>query len=175
MIRVLALCAALALGACAGPPKPVVDMRTVTDHQQYQRDLIECVTLADYYMTSEVQASKDVAIYGGLGAVGSAISASAFGPMSGSVSGDVGVGLAGGIIGGMITGNVEQEYARNGGTGRCLENRGYRVLNTRDLIIDPERWCNRVCMGTFTSECSDAQYASCVKAEHARLEARLKK
>lgn len=173
--RLITCLVLLLLAACAGPPKPVVDMQTVADHQQYQRDLVECITLADYYMTSEVHASKDVVLYGGLGAVGSAVSATAFGPMSGSFSADVGVGLVGGILGGMLSASVDQEYHRNGGTGRCLENRGYRVLNTREMLIDPKRWCNQVCQGPLFIDCSDEQYASCVNAEHARLDARLKK
>ncbi|WP_173979653.1 hypothetical protein [Magnetospirillum sp. UT-4] len=162
---------ALTVSACASPlPKPLIDLKAVDDPQQYQKDLIECVTLADYHLTSELQQTYDGMMAAAKSGVGSGIGAVALGSSSGSVGGDVVTGAIGGFIAGQLHAAREQERYRNMGTARCLQNRGYEVANAKQLMIDPRGWCATLCVATDECWWNTKRVDECVPGEEARLE-----
>lgn len=141
-MKLLAPILALALSACAGPlPKPVVDMKTVSDQTAYQRDLAECVSLADYYFQSQAGTVSAAASGAAIGGAGSAAATSAVGSISGSPGVDIGAGAVVGLIGGAYSEARDQERSRNMGVGRCMEDRGYALVNVKEMWLDPEMWC----------------------------------
>lgn len=155
--------------ACGPVPKPVVDMKSVSDPQAYQKDLIECVTLADYYLTSERRATMNVLAGGVATGAAAGVGAAAFGPSSGSIGADMATGFVGGTIAGMIQEPAEQELDRNAGAGRCLENRGYEILNAKQVFLTPRRWCALAQVRTQSLlERSDKALDQCAAAEEER-------
>lgn len=138
----LVILAPLALAACAGPlPKPIVDLKTVNDPAAYQKDLIECVTLADYYFQNEASVMSSAASGAALGGAGATAGAMISKPISGSPGLDIGTGAVVGMVGGAYSEARDQERDRNAGAGRCLENRGYTIINAKEVWLDPEMWC----------------------------------
>jgi len=107
---------AVLLAACAGNPRPIVDMRGV-DPDAYQADLAECEALA-----------REVNVAGGTvrGAAGGAAVGGAVGAVrGGNVSESAGVGaIYGGASSASANERERQRVARN-----CLRSRGYTVLN----------------------------------------------
>lgn len=120
MIRpVLRICAALpfaVIAGCAAHPEPIVDLKGI-DPEVFETDLEECRAYAE--QVSIVEASAKGA------AVGAVIGAAA-----GAISGDAGQGAGyGGLYGGTTSG-MAAESEKKLVFVRCLEGRGYRVLNS---------------------------------------------
>lgn len=175
MKRWLAVVMACTLAGCISPPpKPLVDLKAVDDQQAYQKDLIECVTLADYYFASEANGTIDQVKGATIKGATSGITAALPGPGTvGSVGTNIGVGFGVGLFTSAIDNERDAQRYRNMGIGRCLENRGYEVINAKETYIDPKRWCYAVCLksGDCTFETKVAE--ACIPGEEAR-QARLK-
>lgn len=110
-----ALAVALVAG-CAAHPEPIVDLKGL-DPEVFQADLEECRTYADRVDSGE-------AIVKGA-AVGAVIGAAV-----GAISGNAGGGAGYGGIAGATESGQNAEYERRVVFARCLEGRGYRVLNS---------------------------------------------
>lgn len=137
----LVVLAALGLAGCVTPPpKPIVDLKTVSDPAAYQRDLIECASLADYYFKSESNATVAAATGAAIGGAGAAAAVVLAGPTI-SPTFDIGTGLVGGFVAGAYADQRDQERDRNLGAGRCLQGRGYTIVNEKEVYLTPERWC----------------------------------
>jgi len=119
MIRTLPLAACgmalLLLAGCAAHPEPIVDLKGL-DPDIFQQDLEECRAYADQVSTGEA------ALKGA--AVGVLIGAAA-----GAISGDAAAGAGYGGIYGAADSALGAEGERRVVFARCLEGRGYRVLN----------------------------------------------
>lgn len=104
------------IAGCAAHPEPIVDLKGL-DPEVFQTDLEECRVYADEVSIGEAAAKG--------GAVGVVVGAA-----TGAISGDAGAGAGyGGIYGAAESGrNAEQE--KRIVFARCLEGRGYRVLNS---------------------------------------------
>lgn len=168
MRRLVAFATAALVSACAAPPKPIVDLSTVGDPREYQKDLIECATLADYYLTSETDMTRKIVQESLMSGGGAVIGGAIMGSASSSIATGMTAGLVGGAIGGAINAGREQEIARNAGTGRCLQGRGYEVLNAKSLVLDPKGWCQSALIGMWKGA-SDEEMAVCVPAQEAWL------
>lgn len=109
------LAAAAALQGCASHPEPIVDMQGV-DPVRFERDRSECAAYAD-----QVKPAK--------GAAKGAVAGAAIGAATGAISGDADRGAGYGGIWGAgrsgLRGSSEKERVFK----RCLQGRGYRVLN----------------------------------------------
>lgn len=106
----------LAAAGCVANPEPIVDLKGL-DPEVFEADLRECREYAEQVSVSEA-AAKGVAV----GAV--------IGAATGAISGDAGAGAGyGGIYGGTNAG-IEASHEKKYVFVRCLEGRGYRVLNS---------------------------------------------
>lgn len=115
MQNVVVVAIALLVAGCIAHPDPIVDLKGL-DPDVFAADLEECEAYAD-----QVSVAED-AVTGA--AVGAAIGAAA-----GAISGNAGQGAGyGAIYGGTGTG-VEAQREKKYVFARCLEGRGYRVLN----------------------------------------------
>ncbi len=115
--RLILIAALLALSACAGNPRPIVDLRGV-DEEAYAADLAECEEL-----------SREVNVAGGTarGAAAGAAVGGAVGAVrrGGSIGESAGVGA---IYGGASSASAN-ERERQRVVKNCLRARGYTVLN----------------------------------------------
>ena len=110
-------CVALLLTGCA-TYRPVVDMRNVSDTQQYELDLSECQQYAQ-----QVDPAANAAVGAVVGALLSAAAGAIFDdPWTGAYAA---AGAIGGAAGGGIAGGQNQKDIIR----RCMSNRGYEVLN----------------------------------------------
>ncbi|MEQ9463605.1 MAG: glycine zipper family protein [Haliea sp.] len=114
-LRMLVVIAALALTACSGTPRPIVDTKGV-DMNQYHQDMAECQRYAE-----EVDVAGGVARGAGLGAV--------VGGAVGAVTGSGTEGAATGAITGGATSGIKNDRDRERVAKNCMRGRGYRVLN----------------------------------------------
>ncbi len=103
----------LALTACA--TKPIVDTKGL-DQAQFEQDLAECTALAEQ-------------IDQGGTALKSAAAGAVIGGLFGAISGDIGRGAAFGGLSGGTVGALSGDQEKASIIRRCLENRGYTVLN----------------------------------------------
>lgn len=145
MRRLLAVAlSGMLLSGCAlsfTPHKPVVDLKATDDPIAYQRDLIECVTLADYYLTSEVNFTQQVVRETLIGGATSAVSSAIMSGSSAAIASGMTTGLIGGVVGGYVNASREETLAKNRGAGRCLQGRGYEVINAKSIYLDAKGWC----------------------------------
>lgn len=115
MRSVVAISIPLLVAGCLAQPEPIVDLKGL-DPEVFATDLEECEAYAD-----------EVSIAGG--AAKGAVTGAVIGAATGAISGDVGQGAGyGGIYGGTTTG-INAEREKKLVFVRCLEGRGYRVLN----------------------------------------------
>ena len=114
MRRAMVLGLAALVSGCA-LPKPIVDLKAVDDPQAYQKDLIECVTLADYYLISEIETTRKIVKDTAMGGAGALISGSVMGSSSASLAAGMTAGVVGGAIGGAINASRDNEMDRNRG------------------------------------------------------------
>lgn len=120
MIRLLPGCAACLsvslITGCVAHPEPIVDLKGINP-EVFEQDLEECRAYAE--QVSIVEASARGAVVGAV-----------IGAAAGAIGGDAGSGAGyGGIYGAANTGlNAEREKSLV--FARCLEGRGYRVLNS---------------------------------------------
>lgn len=113
-ILALTFVAAVITG-CAAHPDPIVDMKGV-DKEAFNEDWQEC---EEY--TEEILISR--------GIVKGTATGAAVGAISGAIGGDVGEGAAyGGLYGGTRSG-LDADRERQKVFKRCLQGRGYKVLN----------------------------------------------
>ncbi|CUW39660.1 exported protein of unknown function [Magnetospirillum sp. XM-1] len=155
---------AASVAACA-PAKPLVDLKTTSNPNDYQRDLIECSVLADMGVQANLQQSR-ASLFGSFGgAAASGASAAVLGPTTGTIGGDMTAGFIGGFIGAQIAAPLRTEREKSWMVGRCLENRGHRLLNARDVWLTPERHCT---MLILEDAMGGSDYRPCVAAEKER-------
>ena len=109
------LTAAVAIGGCAAHPDPIVDTNGV-DPERYAEDWAECEAYTEEVLIAE-------------GVVKGSVVGAAVGAAAGAISGDAAEGAAyGGLYGGTRSG-LDADRMRQRVFKRCLENRGYDVLN----------------------------------------------
>ena len=130
---VIILALVLALAGCARTQKPVLypnaRLRQV-GHEQAERDIEECRTLASQYVEST--AAKDIGKGAAVGAAGGAAVGAVGGAVSGRGAGTgAAIGAATGATAGAVHGAVKQTapspvYKQF--VNRCLRERGYDVL-----------------------------------------------
>jgi hypothetical protein len=101
---------------CAAHPEPIVDLKGI-DPEVFQRDLEECEAYADQVSIGEAAAKS--------AAVGAVIGAA-----TGAIGGAAGEGAGYGGIYGATSGGLNAEREKQIVFARCLEGRGYRVLNS---------------------------------------------
>lgn len=106
---------ALALGACAAHPDPIIDTKGV-DQEAFARDWAECEKF-----------SAEIEI--GQGAVKGAAAGAAVGAAAGAIGGDVGEGAAYGALYGGTRSALDADRDKQAVFKRCMSGRGYRVLN----------------------------------------------
>ena len=104
------------IAGCAAHPEPIVDLKGI-DPDVFERDLEECEAYADQISIGESAAKS--------AAVGAVIGAAA-----GAIGGAAGEGAGYGGIYGATNGGLEAEREKQYVFARCLEGRGYRVLNS---------------------------------------------
>ena len=113
--NVVVVCVALLAAGCVAHPEPIVDLKGL-DPEAFETDLQECRAYAEQVSVAE-GAAKGVAV----GVV--------VGGATGAISGDAAQGAgSGGIYGGTYSG-IEAVREKKYVFVRCLEGRGYRVLN----------------------------------------------
>lgn len=105
----------LLAAGCMAHPEPIVDLKGI-DPEVFQRDLEECRVYAD-----EVSAGEAAAKGAAVGAV--------IGAATGAISGDAGAGAGYGGVYGAANSGLGAEREKHVVFARCLEGRGYRVLN----------------------------------------------
>lgn len=106
---------ALLVAGCVAHPEPIVDLKGL-DPDVFAADLEECEAYAN-----------EVSVAGG--AAKGAAAGAVIGAATGAISGNAGEGAGyGAIYGGTGTG-VEAQREKKYVFARCLEGRGYRVLN----------------------------------------------
>lgn len=119
MIRSIATTAGGAIivliGGCMAHPEPIVDLKGI-DPEIFQRDLEECRVYADKVSAGEAM-------------VKGAAAGAAVGAATGAISGDAGPGAGYGGIYGAANSGLAAEREKHVVFARCLEGRGYRVLN----------------------------------------------
>ena len=160
MLRLITLALVVIVGGCAVIQKPIVDLKAVDDPQTYQKDLIECVTLADYFLTSGTEMTRRIVRDSLLTGGGAVVS----GAVMGSTSSSIATGMTAGLVGGAINASREMEWERNRGVGRCLQGRGYDIINTKHLWLDPRSWCGLALIGDWHAV-TDEEYAVCIPAQ----------
>jgi outer membrane lipoprotein SlyB len=105
----------LALVACSGTPRPIVDTKGV-DMARYRQDLAEC---------QEYAREVDIAAGAAKGAGAGAVVGGALGAIGGSAAEGAGTGAVTGGAASAIKNDRERELVAK----RCMRGRGYRVLN----------------------------------------------
>ena len=131
--------------------------------------MIECVTLADYYLTSETNMTRKIVQESLMAGGGAVIGGAIMGATSASIATGMTAGLVGGAIGGAINAAGEAEFTRNRGAGRCLQGRGYDLVNEKALLLDP-KWWYKMALGPGTwAGASDEELAVCIPAQEAWL------
>lgn len=122
MKRLTIILIALSLSACA-TYQPIIDRQSITDQQQYEKDLAECQTYAgqiDPGTNAVVGMAGGAAVGAALGAIVGAFfgcpgDAAAFGASLG--------GFSGGAQGAGHSAAAQRDIVI-----RCMQGRGYRVL-----------------------------------------------
>lgn len=115
MQKVAVVSVALLIAGCVANPDPIVDLKGL-DPDVFAADLEECEAYAE-----------QVSVAGG--AAKGAAAGAVIGAATGAISGHSGQGAGyGAIYGGTGTG-VEAQREKKYVLARCLEGRGYRVLN----------------------------------------------
>ncbi len=104
-----------AVAGCAANPDPIVDMRGV-DEEKFAQDWAECEAY-----------SKEVGVGRGV-ARGSAAGA-AIGAIAGAIDGEAAEGAGYGAVYGGARSGLEADRDQSMVFKRCLDGRGYRVLN----------------------------------------------
>jgi hypothetical protein len=105
----------LLVAGCVAHPEPIVDLKGL-DPDVFATDLEECGAYAEQVSVAE-------------GAARGAAAGAVIGAATGAISGDVGQGAGyGAIYAGTSTG-LEAQRERKHVFVKCLEGRGYRVLN----------------------------------------------
>jgi hypothetical protein len=100
---------------CVAQPEPIVDLKGL-DPDVFATDLEECAAYAD-----------EVSIAGA--AAKGAVAGAVVGATSGAISGAAGPGAGYGGVYGATTTGINAEREKKLVFVRCLEGRGYRVLN----------------------------------------------
>lgn len=113
--RFFAVLLMLSIVGCASHPAPIIDKRGV-NMEDYQRDLAECQEYA-----------ADVSITKGA-AKGAAVGA-AVGAAAGAIRGNVDEGAGYGATAGAVRSGLENKNTKESIAKRCLQGRGYKVLN----------------------------------------------
>ena len=163
MRRTMVVGLTVLVSGCMTPPsKPLVDYAAESDPKAYQKDLIECITLADYYLTSEVATTNKVVQESLMAGGGAVIGGAVMGSTASSIATGMTAGLIGGAIGGAINAAQENEFNRNRGTGRCLQGRGYEIINAHALWLDPLWWCKAAIGPNTWAGASKEQLDACV-------------
>src|SRR5690606_14202417 len=99
------------LAGCVAQREPIVDLKGI-DPEVFQTDLEECRVYARQVSVAE-----------------SVVVGAAVGALAGAIGGDAGEGAGyGGIYGGTVSG-LDADREQRAVFARCLEGRGYRVLN----------------------------------------------
>jgi len=106
----------LLLAGCIAHPEPIVDLKGI-DPEVFQTDLEECEAYAEQVSIGEASAKG--------AAVGAVIGAAA-----GAIGGDAAPGAGYGGIYGATNSGLGAEREKQTVFVRCLEGRGYRVLNS---------------------------------------------
>jgi hypothetical protein len=106
---------ALAIGACAAHPDPIVDMQGVNP-DLLAVDWEDCEGYSEEIIISKGVA-KGAGVGGGVGALG------------GVINGDVGRSAANGALIGATRSGLDADREKQRVFKRCLRGRGYRVLN----------------------------------------------
>ncbi len=123
VILAVTVATAVGLAGCARPYQPIVDLKEV-NLLAYEQDLAECRALA-----GQVDVGGETI---GAGLVGAAIGA-AIGAATGAVVGAPGTGAAFGAAAagttGLASGAAHGVATQEQVLRRCLDGRGYRVLN----------------------------------------------
>lgn len=106
----------LLIAGCMAHPEPIVDLKGI-DPEVFQADLEECRAYAEQVSIAEASAKG--------AAVGAVIGAAA-----GAIGGSAGEGAGYGGIYGAANSGLNAEREKHVVFARCLEGRGYRVLNS---------------------------------------------
>lgn len=106
----------LLIAGCVAHPEPIVDLKGI-DPEVFQTDLEECEGYAQQVSVAEASAKG--------AAVGAVIGAAA-----GAIGGEAGQGAGYGGIYGATNSGLSAEREKQIVFARCLEGRGYRVLNS---------------------------------------------
>lgn len=115
MQKIGIVAATLFVAGCVAHPDPIVDLKGL-DPDVFATDLEECEGYANEVSVAE-------------GAVTGAAAGAVIGAATGAISGNAGEGAGyGAIYGGTGTG-MEAQREKKYVFARCLEGRGYRVLN----------------------------------------------
>ena len=106
---------ALLIAGCVSNPEPIVDLKGL-DPDIFAMDLEECAEYAD-----RVSVADGVLLGAAAGMV--------VGAAAGAISGDAGSSAGYGAIYGGTTTGIEAQREKKHVFVKCLEGRGYRVLN----------------------------------------------
>lgn len=168
---IAALLATMLLSGCASPPpKPTIDPSSMSDQALFQKDLTECVVLADYFLTSERTNSIAAATGGTIGAATTGTASALSSSILGSVPMDMAAGFGVGAVMGVVAEDRDREIDRNAGAGRCMEDRGYIITNADKTMLSPEYWCRWTLIrtGYMTWHWDKEKLAACVASEEER-------
>jgi hypothetical protein len=174
MRRLAAVLLCVTVCGCGPIPQPIVDLKSTDDPVAYQQDYNDCWVLVQrHFVNPEIGAMA-----GPREAASGAIGAGVSGIVTGASSSAMATGVVAGAVGGFIAGPMLQARLDAIGNsfwvGRCLENRGYEVLNADDVRITPYKFCMMTCPDKSGWSCSSWAEEYCVPGEEARLE-RLKR
>ncbi|MBI3444047.1 MAG: hypothetical protein HY055_01445 [Magnetospirillum sp.] len=122
---------------------PIVDLRAV-DPVAYQQDHNDCWVLVQRH------ADPNVGVMAGpkaaaTSAAGAAVVGVATGASSSVMSADIVTGAIGGMIAGPMVDSYLQDIGKQFWVGRCLENRGYEIINADDVRLTPYKFCMMNC------------------------------
>lgn len=161
------------LGGCSAP-KPIVDLKTVGDPVAYQQDHNDCWVLVQRNLVGPNIGQWAGPKAAATGAAGAVVMGAATGASSSAMSADIVSGAIGGFIAGPMVHSLLMEYAQSLWIGRCLENRGYEVINADEVRLTPYKFCMMNCPYQSGHGCGDWAESQCVPGEQARQE-RLKR
>lgn len=113
--NIIAACTAVIVAGCVANPEPIVDLKGL-DPDVFAVDLQECAEYAN-----QVSVADATLIGAAAGAV--------IGAAAGAISGNAGEGAGYGAVYGGTGSGVEAQREKKYVFARCLEGRGYRVLN----------------------------------------------
>ncbi len=167
MRTILVAAMMMVLGGCSAP-RPIVDLKAV-DPVAYQQDHNDCWVLAQRSIDPNIgaMAGPKQAVMSG---VGSGLMSAATGGSSSVIAGDVVTGAVGGLIAGPMVQSLLTEYAQSTMIGRCLENRGYEILNVKEMRLTPYNFCMMYCPYQSGFGCGEWAETQCVPLEEARQE-----